>query len=74
MGRKESNQTKTKLASAFTRSDTGVVIDSAPHLSGMCKTSLLFSPFAVRVQAGCSAFPLTLRLNRKYNYISQGFF
>ena len=39
------------------RSDTGVVIDSEPHLSRTCKTSLLFAPLAVRVQAGCSAFP-----------------
>ena len=28
------------------------------HLSRMCKTSLLFAPLAVRVLAGCSAFPL----------------
>ena len=41
------------------RSDTGVVIefDSEPHLCRMCKTSLLFAPLAVSVQAGCSAFP-----------------
>ena len=42
---------------SFARSDTGVVIDSEPHLSGTCKTSRLFAPLAVRVQAGCSAFP-----------------
>ena len=41
----------------FARSDTGVVIDSEPHLSRTCKTSLLFALLAVRVQAGCSTFP-----------------
>ena len=30
---------------------TGVVIDSEPHLSRTCKTSVLFVPLAVRVQA-----------------------
>ena len=34
-----------------------VLIDSEPHLSRMCKANLLFAPLAVRVQAGCSAFP-----------------
>ena len=42
---------------SLARSDTDVVIDSEPHMSGMCKTSLLIAPLAVRVQAGCSAFP-----------------
>ena len=42
---------------SFARSDTGVVIDNEPHLCRMCKTSLLFAPLAVCVQAGCSAFP-----------------
>ena len=37
--------------SSFARSDTGVVIDSQPH------PSPLFAPLAVRIQAGCSAFP-----------------
>ena len=37
-------------------SDTGVVIDSKPHGSRTCKTSLVFVSLAVRVQAGCSAF------------------
>ena len=36
---------------------TSVVIDSKPHLSRTCKTSLVFAPLAARVQAGCSAFP-----------------
>ena len=49
---------------SFARSDTGVVIDSEPHLSRTCKTSLLFAPLAVRVQVGCSAFDFTFRLNR----------
>ena len=41
---------------------TSVVIDSEPHLSRTCKTSLLFAPLAVRVYTGCSAFPFyTLR-------------
>ena len=39
----------------FTRNDTGVVIDSKPNLSCMCKTSLLFAPLAVHVHTGCSA-------------------
>ena len=42
---------------SFTRSDTGVVIDSEPQLSRTCKTSLLFAPLAVCVNTGCSAFP-----------------
>ena len=53
----------------FARSDTGVVIDSEPHLSRMCKTSFLFAPLAVHVQAGCFAFPfytLTKPLIRLY--------
>ena len=33
------------------------MIDNEPHLSHMCKTSFLFAPLAVRVQAACSAFP-----------------
>ena len=40
-----------------TKSDTGVEIDSEPHLSHTCKTGLLFAPLAVRVHAGCSACP-----------------
>ena len=43
---------------SFAKSDTGVVIDSEPNLSRTCKASLLFAPLAVRVQAGCSAFPI----------------
>ena len=43
------------------RSGTVVVIDSEPHLIRTCKTSLLFAPVAVRVQAGCSAFPFDTR-------------
>ena len=49
------NTLRTSNSSA--RSDTSVVIDNEPHLSRTCKTSLLFAPLAVRVQAGCSAFP-----------------
>ena len=41
----------------FAISDTGVVIDSEPHVSHTCKTNFLFAPLAVSVQAGCSAFP-----------------
>ena len=43
---------------SFTRSDTDVEIDSEPHLSRTCKTSLLFAPLAVQVQAGCSVFSI----------------
>ena len=46
-----------RTSNSFARSDTGVVIDSEPHLSLMYKTSLLFAALAVRVQAGYSAFP-----------------
>ena len=42
---------------SITRSETGVVIDSEPHLSRMCKTSLLFAPLAICVYTACSAFP-----------------
>ena len=42
---------------SFASSDSGVVIDSEPHLRRMCKTSLLFAPFAVHIHTGCSAFP-----------------
>ena len=46
-----------QTSNLFTRSDTGVVIDNWPHLSRTCKTSFLFAPLSVRVDAGCSAFP-----------------
>ena len=53
-----------RTSNAFARGDTGVLIDSEPHPS--CR---LFAPLAVRVQAGCSAFPfytLTQPLIRLY--------
>ena len=59
----------------FTRSDTGVVIDSKPHESRTCKTSLLNAPLAVRVHAGCSAvrfYTLTkplIQLHIKYKNV-----
>ena len=49
-----SNKTAAKLtclcnalrtSNSFPRSDTGVVIESEPHLSLTCKTRLLFAPF-----------------------------
>ena len=46
-----------RTSNSYARNDTGVVIDNEPHLSGMCKTKLLFAPLAVGVQAGCSTFP-----------------
>ena len=46
-----------RTSNSFARSDTGVVIDSELHPSRTRKTSLLFALLAVRVQAGCSAFP-----------------
>ena len=64
-----------RTSNSFARSDTGVVIDSDPHLSRTCKTSLLFAPLAVRVQAGCSAFPFytptkpLIRLYFKYKTV-----
>ena len=54
---------------SFARSDTGVVIDSEPQPSRTCKTSFLFALLAVRVQADCSAFPFSLRVNRYHDYI-----
>ena len=57
---------------SFARSDTGVVIDSEPHQSHTSKTSLLFAPWAVRVQAGCSTFtfysPTKLLIQLYFNY------
>ena len=46
-------------SNSFTSSDTGIVIDSEPHPSRVAhaKTSLLFAPLTVCVQAGYSAFP-----------------
>ena len=38
--------------------DTGVAIESEPHLNLTYKTSLLIAPLAVRVHNSCSAFPL----------------
>ena len=46
-----------RTSNSFGRCDTGVVIDSEPHPSCMCKTSFLFFPLAVGVHTGCSAFP-----------------
>ena len=40
--------------------DTGVMIDSEPHLSRTSKTSFLFDPLTFRVLTGCSAFPCNL--------------
>ena len=45
-----------QTSNSFARSDTGVVIYSEPHPSRTFKTSFLFAPLAVSVQAGCSAF------------------
>ena len=45
-----------RTSNSFARSETGLLIDSEPHLSCPCKTSLLFAPLAVRVFTGCSAF------------------
>ena len=64
-----------RRVNSFPRSVTGVVIDSEPHPSHTCKTSLLFAPLAVRVHAGCSAFPfytltkLLIRLHIKYKIV-----
>ena len=41
-----------QYAYLFTRSDTGVEIDSDPR-----QTSVLFAPKAVHVHTGCFAFP-----------------
>ena len=46
-----------RTSNPFVRSDTGFVIDSEPHTSRTCKTSLYVVSLAVRVHTGCSAFP-----------------
>ena len=57
------------------RYDTGVVIDSEPHLSRTCKTSFLFAQKAVHVHTGWSAFPFytptkpLIRLHIKYKTV-----
>ena len=64
-----------RTSNSFVRSDTGVVIDSEPHLICMCKTSLLFAPLAVCVQTGCSTSPLNtptkqlIRLHIIYKFV-----
>ena len=40
---------RTSNINSFARSDTGVVIDSEPHLSRTCKANLLFAPLVVCV-------------------------
>ena len=51
------------------------MIDSEPHLSRTCKTSIVIAPLAVRVQAGCSPFPFytlikpLIRLYFKYKTV-----
>ena len=61
-----------ETSNSFARNDTGVVIDNETHLSRTCKSTPLFSPLAVRVQAGCFAFPFytptkpLIRLYLKY--------
>ena len=51
------------------------MIDSKPHLSRTCKTSLWFAPLAVHALAGCSAFPFysptkpLIRLYFKYKTV-----
>ena len=62
-------------STSFAICDTGVVIDSEPHLSCMCKTSFLFAPLAGRVHTGFSAFPFCtptkplIRLKTKYKIV-----
>ena len=64
-----------RTSNSFARSVTHRVIDSDPHLSCMCKTSLVFAPLAFCVQAGCSAFPfyattkLLIRFYFKYKTV-----
>ena len=48
------NKLSFRTSNSFARSDTGIVIDSEARPSRTCKTSLLFAPLAVRIQAGCS--------------------
>ena len=61
-------------SNSFAKSDTGVVIDSQPHLGRTCKTSFLFAPLTVCVHTGCFAFPFytptktLIQLHIKYRY------
>ena len=52
-----------RTLNSFTRSDTDVVIDSEPHLSRTCKTSLLFAPSAVAFTLAVPLFPFTVDQN-----------
>ena len=49
-----------QTSNSFARSETGVVIDSEPHLSRTCNTSFLFAPLALRWQ-------FSQQQNRKYD-------
>ena len=49
---------------SFARSDTGVLIDSEPHLSRTCKTSFLVAPLAVLFTQVVPLFRFTLQQNR----------
>ena len=51
----------------FAKSDTGVVIDSEPHLHRTCKTSILFVPLAACVHI-CLLKPLK-QLNNNYKTV-----
>ena len=67
-----------RTLNSFARSGTGVVIDSEPHPSHTCKTSILFAPLAVCVHTGCPDFPfytptkplLRLLLNTRKCFVS----
>ena len=58
-----------ETSNSFANSDTGVVIDSEPHPSRMCKTSLLFAPLVIVFQLAVPLFRFTLRQHRKYDHI-----
>ena len=58
-----------RTSNSFARSDTGVVIDSKPHPSRTCKTSLLFAPLAVVFKLAVPLFCFTLRRTVKNDYI-----
>ena len=53
-----------QTSNSFARSDTGVVIDSEPHLSCTCKTNFLFAPLAVVITL---AVPLFYRFALQQN-------
>ena len=64
-----------RTSNSFPRSDSGVLIDSEPHLSRTCKAIIIFAQLTVLVLTGYSAFTFytptkqLIRLHIKYKKI-----